>query len=155
MKPSLYNYRCGCCEFVFKSPELTETYGVFIMHSNKVDDSVYLHSFDDKVFNEVDNLFKENEIIKNTNRLNDSDFFQSVFSISCDLAKDGSQYQIDAFPGCPSCGSRNMASWSRTTPTEFVAKDILPVKHECWNKLTGEEKKYLFNEAVKAYLKKE
>lgn len=149
----LYHYRCGCCDFTFKVPELPEVYGEFIMRSNKANDSVYLNSFNDKVFDEVEYLFKTNEMVKNTDRLNDPDFFQSIFSISCDLASDGSQYQIGLMPVCPNCDSRDMASWGPTNPPEFLAEDIKSVKHEYWNKLTDEEKRDLLNEAIKTYLK--
>lgn len=152
--PILFRYHCGSCDFTFKVPELSEAYGEFIMRSNKTDDSVYLNSFDDMVFDEVANLFKTNEVVKNTHKLDDADFFQSIFSISCDLASDGSQYQIGLMPVCPNCGSRNMISWGPTNPPEFLAEEMKTVKHECWNKLTDEEKRNLLNEAVKTYLKK-
>ena len=89
MKIILYNYNCGSCGFTFKVPELTELYGEFIMRSSKTNDLVYLNAFTDKIFDEIADLFKDNEIIKSTNRLNDSDLFQSIFSVSCDLASEG------------------------------------------------------------------
>ena len=155
MKQMLYNFRCDSCGSRFKAPEITEVYGGFIMRSNHINDSVYLNSLDDKVFDEMETLFKSNEIVKNNGRLNDTDLFQSLFSISCDLASDGSQYQIGLFPICPNCGSRNMASWGRTHPLELTEEDMEPVKHENWNKLTDMEKRNLFNEAIKTYLNKD
>ena len=94
-------------------------------------------------------------MIKKTDRLKDAKFFQSIFSVCCDLANDGSSYHIGLLPICPSCGSRDMASWGSTNPPEFSEQDIKPVTHERWNKLTIEEKKALVDEAVNNYFSKE
>lgn len=46
--PILYNYRCGGCDFTFKVPGII-SYGDFIIHSDKNNESVYLNSFVDIV----------------------------------------------------------------------------------------------------------
>lgn len=155
MKPILYDYRCECCDFTFKVPEMIdEAYGEFIMRSDKTNESVYLNSFVDIVFDEIENLYKNNELVKNTGRLDDKELFQSIYSISCDLANDGGQYQLNLMPLCPNCGSRNMATWGPTYPFEFPMEGLKPVTHEKWNKLTTKEKQDLFDEALKTYLNK-
>jgi hypothetical protein len=154
MKPILYNYRCESCDFTFKVPEITEAYGEFIMHSDKTNESVYLSGFDDKVFTEVIKLYENNEIVKNTGRVYDAELFQSIFSVSCDLADDGGQYQIRIMPLCPNCGSRKMASWGPTNPAEYSKEDIKPVTHEKWSKLTDIEKQDLIDKAIENHLNK-
>lgn len=153
MKPLLYNHHCENCDKTFKAPELPERYGEFILHSNDINDSVYLNAFEDQVFNEVKELYKKNENVKKKNKLSDTKLFQSIFSISCDLAADGSQYQIGFIEICPNCSSGSITSWSPTDPPEFLSEDIKSVTHNLWNKLSEEKKVDLINKSVINHLK--
>ena len=103
-------------------------------------------------FNEVEKLFDHVIQSKETGKLDQVDIFQSIFSVSCDLANDESQYQIGLNPVCPNCHSRDMAAWQETNPPEYDKEDIKFVTHEVWNKLTYEEKLVLVDKAINNYL---
>ena len=67
-------------------------------------------------------LFKNNEIVKKNDRFNDVDLFQSMFSISCDMANDGSQYKIGLMPVCPNCGQEIWPHGVRPIHQNFLRK---------------------------------
>jgi hypothetical protein len=148
MKLHLFRYECKNCENTFKSPQLIgDAYGEFLMRSRN-GDIVYLNTFEDKVFDEVEIIFKK---IVSSAQSNNTRLFQSIFSVSCDSSPEDSAYNIRQKPICPSCGESNIGHWGPTNPPEYLEEDIKAVAHERWNKLTSEEKKSLVDEAINSY----
>lgn len=153
MKLQLYIYQCDHCKNKFKSPNLIEgCYGEFIMRSEN-GESVYMNSFDDHVFHELENICDSNLQLKNLNRSEEAKIFHQIFSITCDLSTQGKEFQIGTHPVCPKCGSNDMDSWHPTNPPEIIEENIPIVKHERWNKLTTNEKKFQVEEKIKKIYK--
>lgn len=153
MKLQLFQYECKNCGHNFKSPQLIgNPYGEFLMRNEK-GDILYLNSFSDPIFDEVEGLFKESKIkirlIKQEDRIN---LFQKLFSISCDPDIDGSLYGIGQKPKCPYCGQVKIGHWGPTNPSEYVDIDIKPVTHNAWNQLSKKEKKERIDTAIDQYL---
>lgn len=150
MKLQNYIYQCGVCKNEFKAPELIgDAYGEFLMRNAK-GDIVYLNSFDDPVFNEVEKLFKNCVKLE---QLNNAKLFQTILSVACDPSLDGDFYCIRNKPLCPNCGSNKMLSWEGVYPQEIVEVDVPNVTHECWNKLSAKEKQDRVKEAIEKVLK--
>ncbi len=137
MKLHLYEYECQNCEKTFKSPQLIENaYGEFLMRSER-GEVVYLNTFEDKVFDELKQVFIRNnmsELMKNI------PLFQTVFTITCDFSSEGGVYRIGQKPVCPACRESNIGHWGPTNPPEVIEKEISHVTHEAWNKLSDSEK---------------
>ncbi len=152
MKAFVFNYRCAKCNNITEAPGLPDmAYGEFIMF-NDTGDSVYLNSFDDPVFDELESIFqvvgKKNSKI---NEENSAAIFRAVFAIVCDLSPNGSLFKIDQFPTCSKCGSKKMASWGPANPQKLTDNLKVPT-HEKWNSLTENEKKVKVKEEIEKIL---
>ncbi|MCX7122036.1 MAG: hypothetical protein NTZ67_09760 [Gammaproteobacteria bacterium] len=145
MKLHLYYYECNNCKNIFKSPQLSgNPYGEFLMRST-AGDIVYLDSFKDKVFDEIETFFKKTA---KADQLQNTAFFQEIFSVVCDVDYDGFVYRIRQKPPCPKCGKINIGHWGPTNPPEIIDVDVPIVTHEKWNKLSESEKKSRINDAI-------
>lgn len=148
MKLILYQYKCENCGTLFMAPELPgEHYGEFILRSEN-GFPAYLMAIDSKIFKTINNMLKKNIKLININHIDQANVLHSVFSIACDLAPDGSPYQIGRFPICPHCKLTKIASWEPTNPPVFLDEEIKSVSHASWNKLTDEEQIALIDGAV-------
>lgn len=125
---------------------------------NKKNKILYLNAFDDSVFSEVGVIFtKIMEDFKKINKFNESDVFQTIFSVSCDqgTGSDENSYCIMRKPTCPYCGKENVGCWGSTEPPEYIEQDIKLVTHEHWNTLTEQEKYDAVYQATTDYFLKE
>ena len=151
MKSLLYIYKCKKCGTAFKAPT-SDSYGEFVMRSEH-GELVYLFAIKSDVYLAVGKMIDDNPKVKSLDEMDRATILQEIFGIACDLASDGTRYQITNPPICPNCQSNKMASWTSTYPSEFVDEPVKSVTHLSWNKLTDEEKNELVNEAVSNYLK--
>lgn len=80
------------------------------------------------------------------------DVFQKIFGQLCDLAPDGSQYNMTEVTHCPYCAS-NQVDWGPFEPPIVKELEIEDVPHTIWDELTKEEKvakvKHLLNNSFK------
>ena len=155
MKLHLFHYECKNCGITFKAPQIPGTpYGEFLMR-NQSGDLVYLNACQDSVFDETQKLFKEIKLkFKEIYHTNESDVFQNIFSVTCDISSDNTFFNIMQKPLCPTCGKFEVElSWGPTNPPEYIEKNIAPVTHAHWNKLTEKEKKILISDAIDSYLR--
>lgn len=142
MKLHLFNYHCAQCNYVFKVPKLAaQAYGEFLLRSVEGSDEVYLNALNDPTYDEVYLLVKCNVKMahKSANAL--ADILRKIYgAVACDPGSSGGAYQLAGLPTCPSCGSREIASWEATEPPEYVEKEVAPVAHSNWDQLSNEEK---------------
>jgi hypothetical protein len=111
----------------------------FVLYSESKSICAYLDTTEDMVFLETAYRIRQfNE--KSKLKLSDfevNEIIESAFSITCDIAPDGSVYRIGLLPKCPNCGEREGISWS-ISPSSFVYLPI--VSHELWEGLRQNEK---------------
>ncbi|MDF9833471.1 hypothetical protein M2103_001695 [Ereboglobus sp. PH5-5] len=100
------------------------------MHSGSGLHDAYLDTFDDKVWGEVDGLIR-----KYKSHLIDR--IWEVFAQTCDLAPDGTAFEIEPRK-CYRCKSTSL---SHSVDNVGVAVDVPAVTHIAWFKLTDEEKR--------------
>lgn len=140
MKTLLYRYICSKCEEKFNAPGVSDfSYGQFIMFSESGFYSAYLDALSDPVYSEMDHIIKTIPPIIEMGEDFQADFFQNVFSITCDLAPDEGLYCIGKQPACPVCHSQKMKSWEPTDPQEYA--DTPSVTHIEWERLTNADKR--------------
>jgi hypothetical protein len=153
MNLQLYVYTCRNCKCIFKSPELPgESYGEFLMR-NPAGDIVFVSSFRDILFQELENQFNNNSHVKDIGPLIKTKIFHKIFGLTCDPASDNNKYQIGLLPFCPKCHLNNNLSWHQTNPPELVDIELSEVTHVNWNKLTDGQKAIILNNAIELYTK--
>ncbi|HEV2614883.1 MAG TPA: hypothetical protein VGV92_09325 [Gammaproteobacteria bacterium] len=149
MKLQKFYYKCKNCGNTYEQSQLA-AYGEFLMRNPK-GDAVYLNSFNDPVFDEVEKLFNEKKKSMLNLSLDDEiTMFQEIFSVACDKDPDGNPYRIDQKPMCPHCKKVEIGSWGAME--KYVDEEINPVTHVQWNTLTMKQKELLISEAVDQYL---
>ena len=153
MKLQQYIYKCENCDTEFMSPELPgDSYGEFLMRS-ETGKLAYLSSFEDAVFQEVEDIFKENKLISDMNKISQAKVFQNIFGVVCDRALDNSEYQTVRNPSCPTCHLNNCLSWQPTNPPVMIDIQVDLATHNYWNQLSKSNKEETLNNAIKLYLK--
>jgi hypothetical protein len=90
----------------------------------------FLDAFDDKIWNEVDDLIQKNKPLLREK-------FWEVFALTCDLAPDGTKFEI-GLRKCPRCRSTSL---SRETDNTGISLDVPAITHNAWCKLTAEQKR--------------
>ncbi len=139
---SKYYYRCKNCDSKFKALDIHEgAYAEFILRNGKGDQLRHLNAIDDSSYDEVAQILECCEHVSTLSENQQSDLLQHIFGVACDPANDGSEFQIDNKPKCPSCDSVNTILCGPTNPVETEEIDILPVEHTIWNQITTLEKK--------------
>lgn len=150
MKVQLFKYHCAKCDCIFKVPKLAaQTYGEFLLRSVDGSSEVYLNALHDSTYDEVHQLIKANDkmVGKSANAL--ADILRKIYgAVACDPDREGGVYQLAGVPKCPACGSQEIASWEATEPPEYVEKEVEPVAHQDWNKLSSEEKAHRVDAAL-------
>ncbi|CAN5273902.1 hypothetical protein BH10PSE19_BH10PSE19_09640 [soil metagenome] len=148
MKLQLYTYKCKNCDNTFEAAELPgEPYGEFLLRSN--DDVTYLMALDSNEFKEFFQILESLPQLKGLDRMEYAKIMHKIFGVACDLALDGTMYQITNSPRCPHCKSHNMASWMPSNPPALVDEEVKMVTYKHWDKLSYDEKKELINNALK------
>ena len=150
MKFRYYNYECGNCEKIFKSPALIgypEPYGEFLMRTEE-GEIAYLYALDSKVFREFSGILKQNPSITGMPDMERSRILHKIFGWACDLSPSHSRYQISQKPVCPICKQSVIKTWGPAIPPEYVDLDIKYITHESWEKLSAEEKIAVVDNAV-------
>jgi len=150
MELFLYIYKCKKCGVAFKVPD-SDTYGEFLMTSEH-GELVYLCAIKSDVYLAVGDMIDANPKLKNLDEMDRATILQEIFGIACDLASDGTRYQINNPPICPNCQSNKMTSWTPTYPPEFVDEPVKSATYVSWNKLTDEERSSLVDDAIANYL---
>lgn len=138
----LFKYVCGNCRHEFTATELGGdfVYGEFLLRSTATRQEAYLNAITDGVFTEIANLVKADKTVQGLSELEVGKAVQSTFSIACDKASDGSEYQIGLKPRCPKCGGEKMRYWSQVTPVQPLKKDLNHVTHINWDTVDFEQK---------------
>jgi hypothetical protein len=135
----IYKYTCARCGSTFDVPSPIG-YGDFMMRSKGTGAPVTLAAIDDPVFAEVDQLLGSLNAYRGAAERAQADILHRAFSVACDVADDGTEYEIDAKPSCPVCHSREMASWSPTGDLWPESRPVPAVTHHAWERLTEAEK---------------
>lgn len=152
MNLQLYVYNCGNCGNAFKLPEFSgDLYGEFLMRS-ATGEIVYLSSFTDAVFQEVEELFDKNKVLEDMDKMTRAKIFHKVFGVVCDPASDNSNYQIGRDPLCPNCRSNTSLSWHPTNPPELIDIQVSSATHNEWNKLNGARKREILDNEIQSLL---
>ena len=152
MKLQNYKYVCTACSETFKARNLPKNhYAEFLMRT-KTGKIAYLFAIDDEIFSSLKSKFENMPTLKKIDISTRVAVLHQIFGITCDLASDGTGYNIGAKPVCPNCGSTDMYSWEPIYPAEIFEIDVPHVTHERWNKLSNIEKQSQIKEAIERVL---
>lgn len=105
--------------------------------------------FEDIVFDEVYSLVKQRYQNSGLTELEIAKRFDCVFGKICDLAPDGSVYDMSGKVYCPKCHSDN-TDYGPTSPPKYVDEEEIPnVTHRQWDALDPEQKKLTVENLLK------
>ena len=148
MTLGLTKFECGNCGNTFDAPDAQE-YGVFILRSKGTGEPAVLHALNDPVYEEVDRLLRSLGAYGGTDELGQAETLQRAFGVACDLAGDGTCYEIGAMPSCPVCQARVMASWEPTGKPLPPSSSLQVVTHNRWALLAEGDKLGLILRSLK------
>jgi hypothetical protein len=150
MHLQLFRYGCPECGDSFELPEVPDgSYGVFLMRSEG-GHTISLNAVETPEYLEVGDLLKAHPKLTVLDDFRIADLLQKLFGIACDLAPDGTQYQINRDPICPVCGSKAGKSWESVEPPQYVRDELSRATHRLWNGLSAQGKQLVVDSAVVA-----
>lgn len=150
MSACIYNYVCASCGSEFQASGVPEfSYGEFVMRSDSGSEA-YLEAITNSSFNEVSELVESNSLLAGFDERRLGDITQKVFTVACDPTENGETFHIGLKPTCPSCSSREMASWEQVHP---LSPSSIPfITHTRWESLDDKEKLNLVDVAIRNLL---
>ncbi len=140
-------YMCGSCGIFFKAPHCW-AYGDFMMRSKGSGAPAILHTLGNGVYAEVDQLLQSIGAYED-HKSDRVEILQRVFGVACDLAEDGTEFEMNAMPACPVCHSRKMAAWDTSTGAPLPQDRTVPVvMHHRWEQLDQAAKRNLLRKRL-------
>lgn len=112
------------------------------------DDSAYMATFDDPVFDELRKLVNEYLTGIKLKAWENARCFTAVLPWVCDPAPSGHHYSFDATLWCPRCGSTEVDSYESDPRVEELV-EVYHVSHENWMRLSEAEKRGVVRHALK------
>ncbi|MGB8842095.1 MAG: hypothetical protein WCC64_13620 [Aliidongia sp.] len=151
MKLELVKYKCSNCAHEFESPALCDNaYGEFLLWS-RGGSSAYLNAFKDKTYKEVDGILLNHPKTSTLNPVERAKMLQRIYGgLACDRDNNNLQFEIGAFPPCPTCGDQKMTSWEFQYPPKIVDVSLSLVTHIHWSGLSNSEKIKLTDISISA-----
>lgn len=137
----LYKFTCRNGH-EFEAAESSGDYGVFVGRGTESQEPCVVQALSDPVYAEVDWMLRSIGAYDGRSENEQIDLLQSVFGVACDPAPDGTVLVLSRKPSCPSCGTREMASWE---PTRLYSGPTHQVTHQQWEQRTTSEKKELLS----------
>ena len=143
MKLILFEYKCKCCGFAYKAPQINpHAYGEFLLRKRNSLSLRYLDALNSPAYAEVSEELRENADTKELDDLTRADVLQAIFGpVACDSDVDGEPFELGLLPYCTDCGETVSISWQMTEPIEFVEMDIPPATFSVWQHLSGRERR--------------
>src|SRR5688572_12013832 len=126
----VFKFICAKCGQEFEAPETAGAYGEFVMRGEFALEPALLLAPEDPVYMEVDGILAAMGAYRNKSEAQIADLLQEMFGVACDPAPDGTLLRIGRRSPCPTCGSRNMASWEPTHPPRAYAGAVVAVTHQ-------------------------
>jgi hypothetical protein len=143
-----FRWTCAECRHAFTAPGLPDmSYGQFLLTSTKEGLTGYCNALADRVFYEVSFMARRRPTTATFSESECADLVQTMFNAACDLAPDGSPYNIHGGPKCPKCGARRWASCDDRSRQPWP-EPLPDVTHDLWNSLTLRQKCALLLERV-------
>ena len=103
---------------------------------------------EDKSFQDVYSMVKSAVKSLNLTPIQIANIFDNIYTEVCDLAPDGSKYNMSGDWNCPKCGSRPL-HYGPTNPPKYVEANPPAVTHSRWDSLNEEEKLKLIRQLIK------
>jgi hypothetical protein len=141
MKLGLVVYTCGHCHSTFEAPSLGEgAYGEFLLRS-KEGGLAYLNVFLDPSYKDLDNILASIPMISYLSPSERVKVLRRLYGpLACDLDSNSYPFELDAFPACSECGSRDVVSWEFKNGAEMVEVPVQTLTHFHWSMLPHEDK---------------
>lgn len=149
----VYRFVCARCGTGFDAPEAGGAYGEFVMRGQVDSTPALLDAMADPVYEEVDHILRGLGAYRAKSERESAALLQAVFGSACDLARDGTILSVGRNAPCPSCGSRDMASWGPARPVREYVGPRNPITHDSWSRLGRGEREKLIALAADAFAK--
>lgn len=141
MKLGLVVCTCGHCHSTFEAPSLREgAYGEFLLRS-KGGALAYLNVFLDSSYKELSEMLASIPITLDLMPSERTKVLQGLYGpLACDLDSNSYPFELDVFPACGECGSRDIVSWEFKNAAETVEVPVQTLTHFHGSMLSHENK---------------
>lgn len=102
---------------------------------------------EDQSFQEVYSMVKRTVKTLNLTATQIVKIFNNIYTEICDLAPDGSKYNMSGDWRCPNCNS--VLHYGPTNPPKYVEADPVTITHMEWDGLSSDERMKLIRKLVK------
>ena len=143
-----HNARCKDCGYGFTVYDFSDfEYGQKLGSTPNPRELGLLDTFNDPVFEEVEELVDEFLKPLGTEDWQRAKCFDSVFGITCDPSPSGYAYDFTGKVWCPVCGS-NEISYGPDVPPQVDVINLHVITHNAWQQLSEAEKRERLREAL-------
>lgn len=130
--------KCSTCGESFTTPSDPNDYSVRILLSRATHSPAWVDC-DSRFFKEVSQIVDE-VLTESTPVTKRAEAFDNVFGDICDLADDGTCYDMSGKRFCPLCGSE-VRAYGPATPPRYLLTSPTQVSHKKWDSLSACQKK--------------
>ncbi len=138
--------RCRMCGHEFRTVSDSANGGFRVLLSTQSHLPALVDCSNDPAFTEVSRLVAE-ELPPATPLARQLDVFDYAFGKICDLAPDGSNYEMTGTTRCLRCGS-DAVSFGPTEPAEYSTEELPRVTHTRWDNLMPDQKRKTISQLI-------
>ncbi len=139
MKFLIFWNKCKKCDFTFDTLSDPGLYSFRLLLSEKKQQPAIVQCDDDNAFSEVYQVVKRLLKPKGYNEIKIADRFDRIFGDICDLAPDGSRYNMTGKKTCPNCGSNDF-DFGPYDPEVYREENPPEITHDQWDILDDHSK---------------
>jgi hypothetical protein len=144
----VFFYACNRCRHTFQTLSDPGDEGIRLLFSEKTNIPACVSCDFDPAFPEVQELLRTVLGPKELSTIQFARLFDSLFGDICDLAPDGSKFNMTGKRKCPQCGSNDL-SFGPSVPPVYEETDIPSVRHTKWDASDLNEKRNWISSLLK------
>ncbi len=149
MKFLIFWNKCKKCGFTFETLSDPGLYSFRLLLSEKKQQPAIVKCDDDKAFSEVYQIVKRLLKPKGYNDIRIANRFDQIFGDICDLAPDGSRYNMTGEKNCPTCGSNDI-DFGPYDPEVYREENPPEITHDQWDILDDHSKEKEIERHIKS-----
>lgn len=140
--------RCKKCGYEFETLSDPSDYSIRLLLSVKTQKPAIVMCDIDPAFKEIYKMVEEYFLPKGYPSIQIAEIFDEIFGKICDLAPDGSSYDMSGRRRCIKCKSDNI-DYGPTEPPVYREEVLPKVSHTSWDNYTYNEKAVLVEQLIK------
>lgn len=146
-----WHYQCGDCGHAYDLPgmDLSFSYGTFLGVSRNAE-PVILDVLADPAYREVEALVCADPRVDERGSGELGELTRKIVSQVYDRDSRSARFLFDGVPGCPACGSTQVASFRETQ--DSWPGDVAAARHDTWDAASSDAKSEAVRRTLDRYL---